>query len=153
MQAAIASLFEKSLDKVPNFIEFESYFPPLHKFILENGYEYHGTLFNKNYSNLLSPTDGCFNVAKWYKPYKMTKKRLYNELGVNGYFCASVLSPKYFNWHDGRNSTHAVIIDKDYNIVHDVNPEYQKILQYPLSDILRYNGIIDVYIINPKEEL
>lgn len=148
MQAAIASLFEKDLCEVPNFIAFESSSSQLIRFILENCCEYGGLLHNKKYSILSSPTDGCFNKIKWYKPYIMTKKRLYNETGINGFFYASVLSPKYFNWNDGKNSTHAVIIDRYYNIVYDVNPRYKDIKQYPLADILGYNGIINVHIIN-----
>jgi hypothetical protein len=64
-------------------------------------------------------------------------------------FFASVLSPKYFNYTSGFTATHAVLIDKDYNIVHDPNPAYQEILNYPLANLLGYNGILDVYLINP----
>ena len=39
---------------------------------------------------------------------------------------------------------HAVLIDNNFNIVHDPNPNYKGILKYPLADILGYNGIIKV---------
>jgi len=148
MQAAIASLFDKELDEVPNFIEHDGYFQPLHKFLYENGYDYQGMLHNKKYTQLCTPTHFCFNNKKWHRPAIMTPKKLYKEQGVNGLFYAGVLSPKFFKWSS--QSTHAVLIDKDYNIVFDPNPAYKEILEYPLTDILGYNGIIDVFLINPK---
>jgi len=150
MQAAIASLFEKDLDDVPNFIEFESWFSPMYKFLIKNGYDYHGMLHNKNHTILNTPSHECFNELKWHRQSIMTPKKLYKEQGVNGLFYAGVLSPKYFNWSD--QTTHAVIIDRDYNIVHDPNKEYndKKFRQYPLTSLLGYNGIIDVMLINPK---
>ena len=149
MQAAIASLFEKELEEVPNFIEHDGYFKPLYEFITKLGYSYHGMLHNKWYSTLCTPTHECFNELKWHRRSIMTPKKLYKEEGVDGLFYAGVLSPKYFSWSG--HTTHAVIIDKNYNIVHDPNKEYQKgFRQYPLTSILGYNGIIDVLLINPK---
>jgi hypothetical protein len=150
MQAAIATLFSKQLDEIPNFIEHDGWFQPLYNFIRENGYEYHGMIYNKNYTALWHPTHGCFEKEKWHRHSIMTPKRLYKEEGVNGLFYAGVLSPKYFNFFSGSSSTHAVLIDKDYNIMFDPNPEYEKLFQYPLARILKYGGIIDVVIINPK---
>jgi hypothetical protein len=80
----------------------------------------------------------------------MTPKCLYNEPGINGYFYASVLSVKYFTWE--KQITHAVIIDRDFNIVHDPGPHNQDILAYPLSNILGFNGVINVYLIEPKND-
>ncbi len=148
MQAAMASLFDKNLDDVPNFIEYESFFSPMYKLITDNDCGYHGTLFNKNFSKLLHPTDDCFKKVKFSRNYAMSEKRLYKEKGVGGYFYASVLSPKYFSWND--MVFHAVIIDRDFNIVHDPNPGNQNISHYPLSGFLKYNGIIDVFLINSK---
>ena len=148
MQAAIATLFNKKLEEVPNFIEQDEYFKPLHKFITDNGYSYDGILYNKNYTNLLSPSQSCFKKVIWSKHSVITKKRLYKENGINGLFYAGVLSPKYFNWSSGTTITHAVIIDRDYNIVHDPNYDYKNILEYPLKNLLGYNGIIDVLLIN-----
>jgi hypothetical protein len=148
MQAAMATLFDKNLDEVPNFIEYESFFSPMYKLITDNDCEYHGTLFNKNFSKLLHPIDDCFKKVKFSKNYALSKERLYREKGVGGYFYASVLSPKYFKWND--MVFHAVIIDRDFNIVHDPNPGNQNILSYPLSGFLKYNGIIDVFLINSK---
>lgn len=149
MQAAIASLLEKDMDEVPNFAEFEDQFPLLKELIEGEGYKYEGTLHNKNWSSLLAPTGGCFEDVKWYRPSIISDRYLHRQEGVQGYFYAGVLSPHYFDWKD--IGTHAVIIDKDYNIVHDPNPEYANIKQYPLADILGYSGVIDVFLINPKE--
>lgn len=148
MQAAIASLFDKELDEVPNFIleSEDKWFNSMYNFMKENGCNYNGTLHNKNYSTLWHPTQNCFKETKWHRPSIMTKKALYKHNGVNGLFYAGVLSPKFFSWQEP--ATHAVIIDRDYNVVHDPSPAYQKILGYPLENILRYNGIVDVMLIN-----
>jgi len=151
MQAAIASLFDLSLNDVPNFIEYkDGWFSPLWELSQNLGYEYQGMLHNKNYNKLLHPTADCFKVTKFHKKSILNLTNLKNEVGVNGLFFASVLSPKYCSLNDGFHSTHAVIIDKKYNIVHDPNPEYEKLIKYPLADLLKYNGIIDVLLINPK---
>lgn len=150
MQAAIASLFDKKLDKVPNFIENDGYFKPLYKFINENGYDYHGCIHNKNYTSLWHTKKDCLKKPKWHRRSIMTPKRLYKEQGVNGLFYAGVLSPKFFSWGARKDTTHAVLIDKDYNIIFDPNPEYENLYQYPLAHLLKYNGIVDVLIINPK---
>jgi hypothetical protein len=151
MQAAIASLFELPLNDVPNFIELkDGWFSTMYNFISEHNAEYHGLKFNRNYTTLWHPTEQCFKVEKWHRPSVITKKCLYKENGINGLFYASVLSPKYFNFFSGNSATHAVIIDRDFNVVHDPNPEYQNILKYPLTTLLDYNGIIDVTIINSK---
>lgn len=152
MQAAFASLFDKKLEDVPNFIEIkDGWFKVLWDFLHKNDYEYNGMLHNKKYTTLCTPTHECFNELKWHKRSIMTPKKLYKEEGVNGLFYAAVMSPKYFTWRD--YTTHAVIIDKDYNIVHDPNEEYnaKEFKQYPLTSILGYNGVIDVMLINPKK--
>lgn len=150
MQAAVASLFDCELEEVPNFIKYkDGWFKPLYEFLTPRGYCYDGMLHNKNYNTLMNPTHDCFNEVKWSRKHIITKTKLCYEEGVNGYYLASVLSPIYFNWQTGISATHAVIIDVDYNIVHDPNLAYQEILQYPLADVLGYNGIIDVFLINP----
>lgn len=148
MQAVFASLFEMELDDVPKFIECECWFGEILKFLKSNGYTNINWIDNKNYSRLNKPTHECFKKEKWYMPAIMTPKKLHKYTGVNGYFFASVLSPKFFKLNDP--STHAVVIDQDYNIVHDPNPAYQEILKYPLTSLLDYNGIIDVLVLNKK---
>ena len=150
MQAVMASLFEKRMEEIPHFISFgKNWFSEFYKFINDNGYKYDGTLNNKIYSKILSP-DSCFEIKKFHKASIIRKSNLRKESGINGLFFASVLSPKYTKSILEKHTTHAVIIDKDFNIVHDPNPEYENILHYPLSDIIGYKGIIDIYLINPK---
>jgi len=149
MQAAIATLFSRKLEEVPNFIELDSWFSALCKTAIDNGYDYEGMLHNKNYTRLWHPTDECFKKGRWHRPSIMTKKALYKHEGVNGLFYAAVLSPNNFNWGEGIMATHAVIIDRDYNVVFDPNHQYDNILEYPLKSLLGYNGIINVDIINP----
>lgn len=133
MQAAMASLFEVELEKVPNFIEYEHWFHPFYEFIKEQGAEYDGCLYNGD------------KVLKEFKP-----EQIKNYPGINGFFYASVYSPKYYdpNTPEGRNTTHAVIIDKDLNIVHDPNPAYKGLKHYPCHEQMGHNGILHIYLIN-----
>lgn len=150
MCAVIASLFETKLKEVPNFKEFgDSWFQPFWDFLRINQYTYDGCIYNRKYSALCTPTHECFNTPNYDDKVILTPTKLHEEKGVGGYFFASVFSPKYFNLHSGFTATHAVVINRDYNIVHDPNPAYEMLLNYPLASVLDYNGIIDVMLINP----
>lgn len=98
MQAAIASLFEMFIEDVPNFIELgDDWFWSMRKFYKERGYEM--CTFNPQ------------------KDIELTKQVLEFDGGINGYWYASVPSINL-----GKGVTHAVIVDKDLNVVHDPNP-------------------------------
>lgn len=140
MQAAMASLFDLELKDVPNFIEFENWFHPFYQFITENGYDYRGMLYN----NWNHDIDKVKN-----KPCRFNEIKRMN--GVNGLFFASVYSPKYYNPNDTHKTGHAVIIDQNFNIVHDPNPEYKNLEKYPLADEMGYNGIKDIFMIEKKD--
>lgn len=129
MQAAFASLFDKDLEEVPNFIELDdTWFNTMCEFIESQGYSVEGTVYNN---------------AEVYD-----LKEIVNEYtGVNGLFYAGVHSPKYH----AQGGTHAVLVDKEMNIVFDPNPEYANIEAYPYAEEIGYNGIIDVLLINKKD--
>lgn len=95
MQAALASLFELTLEEVPNFIELENWIQEYKNFYKQKGLEF----------GILSNT-----------PKELLKKALKYDGGVNGYFNASVPSKTF------ENVSHAVIIDSDLTVVHDPNP-------------------------------
>lgn len=98
MQAAIASLFEMFIEDVPNFIELgEKWFIAMMDFYEKKGY------------NLC-----CYNPNG---EIEKTKNVLEVDGGINGYWYASVPSINL-----GPDATHAVIIDKDMNVIHDPNP-------------------------------
>ena len=98
MQAVIASLFEMFIDDVPNFIELgDEWWSEMDYFYKERGY-------------ILS----CFNPNE---RIELTKQVLEHDGGINGYWYASVESINL-----GKDVWHAVIIDKDLNVVHDPNP-------------------------------
>ena len=98
MQAAIASLFEMFIEDVPNFIELgEEWFYTMRNFYKERGYSL-----------------CCFNPKE---RMELTKQVLEIDGGINGYWYASVASINL-----GPDVTHAVIIDKNMNVVHDPNP-------------------------------
>lgn len=140
MQAAIASLLELPLNDVPNFKDYkDGWFDPFYKLLKKHGYEYEGGLYNYLNNRRLQPN---FNSEdRFHELSGMT--------GVNGYFYACVYSPKYYNPDDNPPTTHAVIIDKNFNIVHHVNSEYDDDTKYPLADEIGYNGILTIFMINP----
>lgn len=130
MQAAIASLFELPLNKVPNFIELgDQWFMIMYNFIKEQGYEFTGTLYNYNRFRIINNKKGVKTANLKTIFYKLKRME-----GVNGYFFASVYSPKYYNPNEDPATTHAVIIDKNLNIVHDVNPENKGVYQQLMNN-------------------
>ena len=143
--AVLASLFERDINDIPD-VTGEGWFSMLWKYIKSEGFVYEGMFHNKNYTRLMNPTGECFKDVKYLSSNIITPSKLQNHSGVNGYFYAAVLSPELFNWTD--QTTHAVVIDKNYNIVHDPNPNNKNILRYPLSNMMGYNGIIWVMLIN-----
>lgn len=145
MQAAIASLFEVNLENVPDLKSLGyDWFSGLSSFIKERGYEFNGTLYNYNRWRIINEKKGVPTVHIKTKLNKIKEME-----GVKGYFYASVYSPKYYDPNEDPAVTHAVIIDKDFNIVHDVNPENSGIMTYPETKKLKYNGILDIFMINP----
>lgn len=108
---------------------------PFYNFLKENGYEYNGVLHNEN----LHPDE------KYNKDFVLDAIK--NHPGVNGLFYASVYSPRYY--YTKNNTTHAVIVDKDFNIIHDPNSDYCSIHHYPEADKLKYNGILNIWLIDP----
>jgi|ERR1035437_5593358 hypothetical protein len=145
MQAAIASLLELSLEKVPHFLESgQKWFEIFYAFIREQGYDYDGCLYNYNQWRIINKREGVPTAKLRNRLHKIKKMK-----GVKGYFFASVYSPKYYDPNDKPPVTHAVIIDKNFNIIHDVNPANDGLISYPESKKLKYNGILDIYMINP----
>lgn len=146
MQAAFASLFNDELDNVPNFIELDNWFESMCEYAKSKGYQYDGILYNLKWNKLKNPKHNVFNKESRGKT-SMSLSVLKNYEGVDGLFYAGVCSPKLFNWNDP--CYHAVIVDKDCNIVFDPNPIYKnKINKYSFSDFIGYNGVIDVYLFN-----
>ena len=128
LRAALCSLLELSLSSIPNFVEEfgDDWFSPFSKIIHANGCEYVRSL--RRHAE-----------AEYSTIHKLSEYQ-----GVDGYFIAAVLSPMF--WREN-GATHAVIIDRNYNIVHDPNPNNAGIKQYPLAEQNGYNGVLYVYII------
>lgn len=146
MQAALASLFELSLEEVPHFrILGPNWFESFWEFLKNTPYEYEGSIPNPR-------ALGYWGEDRFEKIKDMT--------GVKGYFYAVVYSPAYFKPEEMCTfdaAKHAVIINKNLEIVHDPNPNNQNYLsdvelrnEYPLSKVLDHNGIIDIFMINEK---
>lgn len=150
MRAVIASLLELPLFEVPHFLELENTYTELINFVSKKGYEFDSFLYNH-----LPWGEKKYNTLQKLDPIK--------DIGIKGFYFAGVYSPKYFNYNipldkPYPHGTHAVVCDSKFNIVHDPNPGYQHMKQsngfytgYPLADIMGYNGIKEIMVINPKK--
>jgi hypothetical protein len=152
MQCTAATITNTSYENVPPFIEYKSFFDiEARKFFHSKGYYRVNELRNKSYYTLQYD-----KANKTDKPSEYVEeqhiKTLHKYEGINGLFIASVYSPKYFRPEDNEIGSHSVIIDKDYNIVFDPNPEYQGIKEYPLAKEIGYNGIFLVEVYEPITE-
>ncbi len=147
MKAAIASLLDDEYDNVPNFIEHKNIEEVFDKYLDSKCYSCVNHLHNWKWQLLLNPTSECYSEQKFCSDLILNPLNLTN--GVDGYFYCAVLSPGYFSWD--KMETHAVICDKNLNIVHDPNEAYKGIRSYPLASIIDYNGIIGLYDIRKKK--
>lgn len=134
-QAVLATLFDLPLNAVPHLILLpdDVYWDAYLTFLRKMGYEYSNYAINPNRDDL--PDD----VKRQYEYFN---GELPDFGGVNGLFEATVIS-NYSTKE--RIVTHAVICDKNFNIIHDPNPNYNR--NYPRQDELGYNGIIGVTLI------
>lgn len=126
MQAVVASLFDLSLEEVPNFIEFDT--------IQQGNAHYELLKFLKK-----KKFDYCFINRNAHKDTEMLKKIAKFDGGINGYFYASVPSQTF------ENGTHAVVIDSDLNIIHDPNPN-QLAMNLTPDDVEGFIVITDIVI-------
>ena len=148
MQAAIASLLELPLEEVPHFLEHGcDWFEVFYNYLKEHGYNYKGMLHNYNQYRIINKRK---NVPTAKVRGNMGRVKKYE--GVNGYFFASVYSPKYYDPNDSPSTTHAVIVDRNFNIVHDVNPTNKNLKEYPEAKKLKYNGLLNIYLIERISE-
>ena len=132
MRAVVASIFEEVIDDVPNFIEYENeWFNMFREFFRGKGYKEVIALYNPIIFESILP--------------EFSLDRLKEFKGVNGFFYATICSPTYNPNGDKGGVTHAVVVDSEFNIVHDPNPSSRGIKRvYPLHDI--YNGIRQVEV-------
>jgi len=129
MQAEIASLFEMFIDDVPNFIEMgDEWYYAYVKFYKDRGYSHICSFNPKGRMDLI-------------------KQVLEHDGGVNGYWGATVESVNL-----GAEVTHAVIVDKDLNVVHDPNPNNFWHIYKP-EDIISIETVKDDWYIDVDGKL
>lgn len=117
MQAVTASLFEKELDEVPNFIEYgQDWFEELWKYYKSQGYGW----------------PMCFNIGNKKKDLEVARKALKYDGGINGFFDGTVKSQTF------KDVYHAVVVDSNLNIVHDPNPNQKALLLGPKDVVTVY---------------
>jgi len=107
MQAVIASLLDLNLDQVPNFIEEDGCIS-LYEFMNNHGYHVCTIMREKRKDS----TNFLSQIAKF-------------DGGIKGYLYASIPSQTF------ENTTHAVVVDLDLNIVHDPNPNQRALALTP----------------------
>lgn len=120
-QAAIASLLERELNDIPNFIEFKADDRKFDQTVI-------GFLNSEGFDAC------CINRRRERDTTEFLKKVARFDGGYKGYFYASVLSQTF------EGVSHAVIIDMDLNIVHDPNPN-QRALKLTPDDIEYFIGM------------
>jgi hypothetical protein len=145
LAAVWASLLNLGLKEVPNFVEHEDYFGELCAFLKAFGLEYDSYIINENRKDL---------PEEQRNQYCFFSQGLTYCSSIEGLFEATVYSPglwdekRYREDPEYKPDCHAVIVDKNFNIIHDPNrnyEDYQKALKpYPLADQLGYNGVIGV---------
>lgn len=112
MQAVFASLFEKELDEIPNFIENKDGGGlQMMQMFFDLGYD--PTYINKGIGD---STEFMKRIAKF-------------DGGIDGFFYATVPSQTY------KDVGHAVIVNENLEIVHDPNPN-QKALELTPDDVI-----------------
>lgn len=131
MQAAVATLFQKELVEVPNFI------------IMEKPMIYFFDYFEKmGYDICIIDNPDIPDNPVFSKKRKSFLEILEYDGGINGLFYATVNSKTY---PIESGITHAVIIDKTGTVVHDPNPN-GNCLGMSGKDILRFVSIGNFYI-------
>ncbi len=128
LAAIVASLLEQSIEEVPNFVEAKDWFVVMQEYMFKFGYEYDQYLMNHNRPEL---------SADAKTKYDGFPEQLPEYGSINGFFDAVVYSKNFPGEH------HAVICDKDFNIVHDPST-IENSDKYPRSDEVGYNGIVGV---------
>jgi len=129
MQAVIASLFELELEEVPPFIEYgERWYEVFDQFLKERNCEF--AYFNKGKKETID----------------FMRKLAAFDGGINGFFYGVVASQTF------PDTTHAVVIDKDLNIIHDPNPNQKALLLRP-DDILGFYVTSKLVITQDREIL
>ena len=144
----ICTLLGIDYDDVPNYVDCgDDWYIEAQKTFKEHGYNLTGMeLWNPKVMYLENPTVNVFEDKETHVP--STFIALKREMGINGLFLASVYSPKYTNTDEHPiDHLHSVLCDFDFNIVFDPQPEYAKVVNYPYSKLIGYNGIRSIDII------
>lgn len=142
LRAIVATLFDDTISNIPP-VKGDDWENALSAYVRAKGYTSYGVLYNKNWQTIINPQLGCYSPVQWSKESLLPDIK--SAEGIEGLFYARVLSPQ-FSWKEQK--THPVIIDKGFNIVFDPCMDNLNILSYPLSDVIGYNGVVQVYLIN-----
>jgi len=151
MQAAMATLTGSTYEETPAFIKYKHDFHTVkvawmfvvHDCALQR------TLYNMPWhivkmNREKEPGDRAARYV-WYQHVKMLKRYA----GIGGLFYGTVYSPKYFDESAESQTTHAVLIDTECNVVFDPNPEYAGLESYPIAGEIGHNGVVMAEVFQP----
>lgn len=136
LQAVMASLFDLPLDEVSHFIIQDDWIQSLKDFYLLKGYDYDGRMWaNSSWQALKNKEYEKMNPSRWIDTSTVCF--------IEDYACAQVYSPKYYRGKNLNQGFHAVVVNRDLQIVHDPVREYDGV-EYPLTKILGSNGVVGI---------
>lgn len=127
-RAALCSLLEIDPKDVPNFSEPENSNPDC----------FSKVLFDHGYQRVMQ-------LEHSSERYNKSFKSLWEYEGIKGCFYGTVYSPRFYSKENPL--CHAVVIDHNFNIVHDPNPNNAGLKSYPCADELGNNGILLINVI------
>lgn len=146
-KCTICAMLDLGYDDIPNVIEYEDWWQMAADIFAKHGYRLTPMyLYNPNVIYLEQPTCNVYEDIDMNQSQSL--RNITPEMGINGLFLATVYSPKYTNPNEHPiTHLHSVLCDINYNIVFDPNPEYEKVVNYPYSKLIGFNGIRGIDVI------
>lgn len=152
LRACVCSLLDKIPEEIPNFFDYNEetgssdFWMNYEHYLRKFGYEQVTVLYNPKLVYLDNPTEYCREKCRQVPSLLLPV--LHNYEGVDNYYIGIVHSPAYTNNGEPPHAhTHAVIVNDCYSIVHDPNPNNSDVIMYPYAELIGYNGIRNIYVI------
>ena len=134
LQAVVASLFELELEEVPHFIMSDTWYTDMAKF-----YSDMGKMFMEAQEFEIMNVEHNGDIDGM-------REALEHDGGIGGYWGATVKSQTF------EGKYHAVVIDRDMNIVHDPNPN-RKSLKLGPGDLVSITTVKPDWYFNTEGKL
>lgn len=143
----------------------KSWVRDLISFLTSNGWKYNGVLENPKLDYLENPTFNCFedefdtSLRNPFENFKVLENSKFvnnnkKYQGLEGKYLAAVFDPIRCVWDaypkasEVFSQIHFVVVDSHFTIIYDPREEYQNLRHYPFSNLIGYNGLKYIYLIN-----